>query len=226
MATFLLTTEPLKTTLLMKNYLLLAMASFLFTRTFAQEDTTTAAISLASLPLFQVQPVDKVVLLKWAVEYSEDFKCFEIERADKGDNFIKVGSKLAITKSSNSDYDFVDATPKRNVPLRYRLKLISKDGFVTYSSFKEVKVVDVQMVARLKQNPVRSTIDVELNSATTKQASVTIVSQSGQQVASQTFRLTTGVNQLSISAQLLLQGFYQLVVEAGNDRKVISFIKE
>jgi hypothetical protein len=52
------------------------------------------------------------------------------------------------------------------------------------------------------------------------------VSQAGQQVASQTFRLTTGANHLSVSAQTMLQGLYQLVVEAGNERKVISFIKE
>lgn len=217
----------------MKKCLLILMAFFLLTRAGAQEDSVAAApldsaavLPLDSVAFFQVQAVDKVILLKWAVTQSGDYKSFDIERADDGVHFFKVGSKLAISKGENESYDFVDATPKRNIGLRYRLKLISKDGFATYSVYRETKMGVEQLTVRLKQNPVRNTIDLELEASTAKQATVAVVSQAGQQVAVQTFRLTPGLNQLSLSTQSMLQGIYQLVVEAGTDRKTISFIKE
>lgn len=209
----------------MKKCMLVLMAFFLLTRLGAQEDSV-AAVPVDSVAFFQVQAIDKVILLKWSVAQSEDYKSFDIERADDGVHFFKVGSKLAISKGENEAYDFVDATPKRNIDLRYRLKLISKDGFATYSTFRETKMLVEQLSVRLKQNPVRSTIDLELEAATAKQATVAVVSQAGQQVTLQTFRLTTGTNQLSLSTQSMLQGIYQLVVEAGTDRKIVSFIKE
>ena len=211
--------------MLMKKCMLVLMAFFLLTRLGAQEDSV-AAVPVDSVAFFQVQAIDKVILLKWSVAQSEDYKSFDIERADDGVHFFKVGSKLAISKGENEAYDFVDATPKRNIDLRYRLKLISKDGFATYSTFRETKMLVEQLSVRLKQNPVRSTIDLELEAATAKQATVAVVSQAGQQVTLQTFRLTTGTNQLSLSTQSMLQGIYQLVVEAGTDRKIVSFIKE
>ena len=201
------------------------MEIILFAKMYAQEDSTTVLPS-ATVAFFQVQAVDKVVLLKWSVEQSEEFKCFDIERADDGLHFIKIGSKLAISKSTNEDYDFVDATPKQNISLRYRLKLISKDGFASYSDFRETKMLTDQLAVRLKQNPVRNAIDLEVNSFSARDVTVVIVSQAGQQISSQPVRLATGLNQLSFSTQTLLRGIYRLVVDAGTERKTISFIKE
>lgn len=208
----------------MKNCLLFLAAFFFLTDSHAQADTTT--VSASPLTFFQVQAVDKVVLLKWSIQETEGFKSFDIERSEDGINFTKVGSKLAISKGSHADYDFVDATPKQNMSLRYRLKLLSKDGMSVYSDFKEARVSDMQIAVRLKQNPVRANIEVEVSAASARQASLTIVSQNGLQIASQTFRLSTGINQLSFSAQSLMQGLYQLVVEVGTERKTLSFIKE
>ncbi len=208
----------------MKKCLLLLMAIILLTKTYAQDDTTAFAIN--SLSFFHVQSVEKLVMLKWSVEESEEYKSFDIERADDGVHFFKVGSKLAISKNNSDEYEFVDATPVKNILLRYRLKLITKDGSVSYSAFKETKVTDAQWAIRLKQNPVRSNIEIEVEALAAKQASVAVVSNSGQQMTSQTFRLSAGKNQLSLSAQSLGQGIYQLMVEVDNKRKTISFIKE
>ena len=83
-----------------------------------------------------------------------------------------------------------------------------------------------QLAVRLKQNPVRNAIDLEVNSFSARDVTVVIVSQAGQQISSQPVRLATGLNQLSFSTQTLLRGIYRLVVDAGTERKTISFIKE
>lgn len=213
----------------MKNCLAILFFFILFTSVKAQTDSTgndTMQVAAPDLN-FDVQAVDKVILLKWTVAFSDDLKGFDIERAENGDeNFVKVGSKLAISKSSDADYDFVDATPKRNVLLRYRLKLISQNGSFSYSDFREAKLPDATFSARLKQNPVRNNLEIELVSATVRPATVIVIANSGQQIASQTFRLTEGANQFSISANNFPAGLYQLAIEAGTDRKTIPFIKE
>lgn len=210
--------------MLMKNFLFLLLATFLFAKTWAQADST--ASSLVSLPVFEVQAVDNLVVLKWSVEQSEEYKSFEIERAEKDQPYQKVGSKLSISKSSQSLYDFVDATPRHHVALRYRLKLIAKDGSIFFTDFREALVGDSQCLLRLKQNPVHSSLEVDISLRLAQPVKLVIVSQAGQPVLSQTVRLSAGANPLSVPLQSLLQGVYQLVVEAGTERKIISFIKE
>jgi hypothetical protein len=223
----LLSIEPLKTKLLMKKMMLLIVAFLLFARLNAQDDTT-ASSSYNPVLFFQVQAVDNVVQLKWSVDQDIELKNFDIERSDNGTPLIKVGSRLAITKNSDGEYDFVDATPRKNVLLQYRLRLITKDGDTLYSDWKQTRLEEAPWSVRLKQNPVRNRVEVELETSTqaARQAVVVIVSNTGQPTTPQVFRLADGKNQLSLSAQSLLPGIYQLVVEAGNERKTISFIKE
>lgn len=209
----------------MKKCLLFLIAVLLVTALQAQEDSIAAPIQ-KSLLSFRVESVEKVVLLKWAIEEGWQYKSFDIERTDDGVTFTKVGSRLGISRNSEGGYDFVDATPRRNISLRYRLKFISTDGHIAYSDSKETKVTDAPWSVRLKQNPVRSGIELEIEASAAKQATVVVVSNAGQQVASQTFRLTAGKNGLSLSSQGMLQGLYQLIVEVGNERKTISIIKE
>jgi hypothetical protein len=210
---------------LMKKCLLSLLAFLLLSNTQAQEDST-AASPPGSLLSFQVQAVEKIVLLKWIIEKGWEYKSFEIERANDGINFIKVGSRLGISKNSEGGFDFVDATPEKGTPLYYRLKMISIDGLVSYSENKETKIADVQWAVRLKQNPVRNAIELEIDAAKARQTSVAVVSNAGQQFITRTFRLTVGKTGLTLSSQELRPGLYQLIVQIGNDRKTMSFIKE
>ena len=209
----------------MKRCLLFLVAVAVGTVLHAQEDSTNPSSSKAIL-YFQVQSVDNVVVLKWAVEDAGDFKSFEVERSDDGIHYLKVGSKLSISKNSSSEYDFVDATPKRNALLQYRLKLISKDGYASFSMAKDTRTEPAPFLVRLKQNPVKNNIDLDVDALAEKQATIAVVSHAGQQMSVQTLKLTAGRNQLTLPAQALQQGLYQLVMEVGTERKVISFIKD
>ncbi|HZH36519.1 MAG TPA: hypothetical protein VEX65_04555, partial [Flavisolibacter sp.] len=64
----------------MKRCLLFLVAVAVGTVLHAQEDSTNPSSSKAIL-YFQVQSVDNVVVLKWAVEDAGDFKSFEVERS-------------------------------------------------------------------------------------------------------------------------------------------------
>ena len=208
----------------MKRLLLLLTAIILFAASYGQQDSVENRTN--TLLYFQAQPVDKVVLLKWAVEQADDIKAFDVERSENGTEFKKVGSRLAISRNANSEYDFVDATPKRNTGLQYRIKLIYLNGTENFSELKETKVAESPLTVLLKQNPVRTAIDLVVKAMNGDQATLTIVSQVGQPVASHSIRLSAGVNHLTFPVPSLPQGLYQMVVEVGGERKIISFIKE
>lgn len=209
----------------MKNCLVLLLAFLLCTQTQAQEDSAVT-VSPKSLLSFQVQAIENVVLLKWVIEEGWEYKSFEVERADDGINFVKVGSRLGLSKNNEGGFDFVDATPKKNAPLQYRLKLIATNGLIAYSENREAKLVVTSWTVRLKQNPVRNDIELEIEAGSDRQASVAVVSNAGQQFITQTFRLSPGTNRLTVSTTGMQQGLYQLIVQKGSDRKTISFIKE
>ena len=224
-ATFLLSTEPSGFSSLMKKLLFFILAFGLLNKAKAQQDSA-APPAHASVLSFQVQQHQKLVLLAWAIEEGWMYKSFEVERSEDGVNYSKIGSRLGISKNNEGSFDFVDATPKKPITLIYRLKLISVDGLATYSENKEIKFTASTWDVRLKQNPVHGDIDLEVESSTAKQLTITIISNAGQQVMAQTFRITTGKNKLTLSFQGMRQGLYQLIAEADNERKTISFIKE
>jgi hypothetical protein len=186
----------------------------------------TATVLPLQLLRFNAQAVDKVVQLKWAVEQNEDIKSFDVERSDDGVAFIKVGSRLALNRTGGGSYDFVDATPKKNTGLLYRLKLIGRDGTVLYSELKMVRVDEGEVAVKMKQNPVRNQLDFDITATENSKATVSIISSGGQRVLLQNIRLATGLNPVSLPVTSLATGIYQLVVEAGNRSKIISFVKE
>ena len=116
--------------------------------------------------------------------------------------------------------------PKPNIAFTYRVKINGKDGSASYSDLRIAKVDDEIIRCKLKQNPVRNSIDAEVISAETGNMQVSIVTAYGQKIMTETAKLTAGVNHLTFSSQNLLPGLHRLVLETGSERKVISFMKE
>jgi hypothetical protein len=106
------------------------------------------------------------------------------------------------------------------------VKIIAKDGTFSYSELRSVKLDDEIIRCRLKQNPVRSTIQAEVITAEAGNLQVSVYTNYGQKVLSETAKLSAGTNNLSFSSQNLLPGLHRLVLETGSERKVISFVKE
>ncbi len=185
-----------------------------------------ATVLPLQLVRFTAQTVDKVVQLKWAVEQNEEIKSFDVERSDNGATYTKVGSRLALNRTGGVSYEFVDATPKKNTGLLYRLKLIGRDGTELYSDLKMVRVDEGEVVVKMKQNPVRNQLDFDISATENGRAVVSVISSAGQRVLMQNIRLASGQNPVSMPVASLATGVYQLVVEAGSKSKIISFVKE
>jgi hypothetical protein len=231
MATFLLTTEPAlnrKNMLMKKTTFFLCTLFVILSKSFSQGDSIPNLPAL--LPL-QVMTIDAKVLNKnvqliWTVSSNEDAKNFEIERADDGAAYKKIGGRLPNGSSGTVAYEFVDAMPKKEIVYSYRVKINAKDGTSTFSELRFIKVDDEIIRCKLKQNPVRNTIDAQVISAEAVNIQVSVYTNYGQKVLAETAKLATGINNLSFSSQNLHPGIHRLVLETGSERKVISFVKE
>jgi hypothetical protein len=231
MAIFLLTTEPdasRKFMLMKKTTILLCTLTILFFKTFSQGDSLQTLPAL--LPL-QVMNIDAKVLnenvqLLWTVSSNEDAKSFEVERSDDGADYKKIGGRLPSSVTGAGTYDFVDAMPRKNVVYTYRVKINAKDGTSTYSEVRFIKVNDEIIRCKLRQNPVHNTIEAQVISAEAVNLQVSVYTNYGQKVSTETVRLVSGINNLSFPSQNLLPGLHRLVLETGSERKVISFVKE
>lgn len=203
---------------------------FLFSvaKAFSQQDSLPNAPLFLPLRIvrFDADVVSQSVQLRWAVSGSEEAKSFEIERADEGGAYKKVGSKLAGNRDGSTAYEFVDALPKKNTALAYRLKVIAKDGSPLYSGVQGIRIEDAALQYRLKQNPVHQQIELEVISAEAGSVLASIYTAYGQKVKSETTKFSAGTNRLSLSSQNLLPGLHRLVLESSGERKVISFVKE
>jgi hypothetical protein len=175
----------------MKKSLLLLLAVILFAPAFAQQATmqSWSAVQPLQLLRFNAQVIEKLVQLKWTVEQNEEIKGFDVERSEDGITFTKVGSRLALNMPGEASYDFVDATPKKNIGLLYRLKLIGRDGTGVYSEFKLVRVDNGELVVKMKQNPVHNQLDFDIHATETGKAVVSVISSAGQRVQLQNIRL-------------------------------------
>lgn len=231
MAIFLQTTEPTtsrKNLLMKKATIFLCTLFVIFSKTFSQGDSVQSLPELLPLQVMSLDAklINKNVQLLWKVSSNEEAKSFEVERSDDGGEYKKIGGRLSIGNTGTISYEFVDAMPRENKTYAYRIRIVAKDGSYSYSELRAIKVYDEIIRCRLKQNPVRNTIDAEVISAEAGNLQVSVYTNFGQKVLSETAKLTAGINNLSFSSHNLLPGIHRLVLETGSERKVISFVKE
>lgn len=231
MAIFLLTTEPTtsrKNLLMKKATIFLCSLFIIFSKSFSQGDSLPTMHVLIPLQVVSLEAkvINKNVQLLWTVNSNEEARSFEVERSDDGSDYKKIGGRLPVNDSGVVLYEFVDAMPRENKTYSYRVRILAKDGTTSYSELNAVKVNDDIIRCKLKQNPVRNSIDAEVISANTGNLQVSVFTNFGQRVLSETAKLSTGVNNLSFSSQNLLPGIHRLVLETGTERKVITFVKE
>lgn len=146
--------------------------------------------------------------VKWSTSNETNLKQFEMEVSTDGVKFEKAGT---IRSSSTGKYQF--NTTQGAGKAYYRLKIIDKDGSVTYSKIVPITTECNNKVVKVFPNPVRLDQLLNVNIAG-YEASVKgdLYSATGQLVKS--YVLKNGPNSLSV--ENLAQGFYTLrVLENG-----------
>jgi hypothetical protein len=154
--------------------------------------------------------------------YSTSVK-FEIERSANGNVFETISTSEA--NSSNRAYTFYDfSLPEGKI--RYRLKLIDKDGMIAYSNIvslqQEIKNIEIN----LYPDPVTDKAIINIYSSSIRTITIEIYDASGKSIRQWQQNLSGGRNLLPLHTKDFTAGIYFLCVRTEYGREVVQFIKQ
>ncbi len=178
-------------------------------RVFSTWDAATAAALPIKLNSFNAIGLRDVVNLNWSAICSENSCNFIVERSTDGIAYTEVSSTNATSKGN---YLTTDKNLPKVSTLYYRLKIVSANGKVEYSTVQRVQVRDV----KLSVGPNPTTNEILIN-ATSNITTVEVLGLDGKNY----FRLqNNNSNSLRISTSNFSNGTY--VVKTIIDGETIS----
>lgn len=162
------------------------------------------------------------VQLTWKTYSEIDSKEFEIQRSTDGINFTSIGTKAAAGNSATElNYDFVDPNMQANV-YYYRLKQYDINGNFAYSNVVPVRRASgtVRSV-RVFPNPSAGQLNLEFSKAKGNYV-ISLISQSGQEVAVQKSVVNYDVQYITVNRNSLPAGSYILKVRNADSGEVFN----
>ena len=169
---------------------------------------------------------NKSVNVAWKTTNETNNDYFIVERSNNITTFTTVQKITAKGNGSASveSYATVDLQPLQGTSY-YRLKEVSKDGSVTYSN-----IVPVTLLANgtliISPNPVYSSVHILLQSQTNENITFQISDMSGKMLATESKKVSEGMNTIVLPAASLSKGLYVLKVIEKNFVQNVKFIKE
>jgi hypothetical protein len=173
------------------------------------EDYVTLSILPVRLTSFTATASNCNILLNWATAAEDNLKQYEVQQSTDGVNYTTV-STLQGT-GSNSKYNFTNSINEGQY--FYRLKIVDKDGKLTYSNVATVNAVCTDKSIVVYPNPAKDVLNINISGYKGKiQAS--LYDGKGQLISISQF--VNGKNSISVSA--LAAGLYTLSIrdEVGN----------
>ena len=157
---------------------------------------------------------DKTITVYWKVEQEQQLSHYEVERSADGLVFTKMAT---VSATNAAEYTQLDAQPLLATNY-YRIKAVSADGRVQYSSI--VKVAPVQLFSSLAvyPNPVmKSKLQIQVTLANEGNYKIQLFNMGGQLAFEKAMLIKAGVQKLNIDLpKYLSKGNYRLSLnEAG-----------
>lgn len=166
------------------------------------------------------------VFTNWITENEVNNSHFELERSFNNKDFstaaVILGAKTTNGNSNNYEYTdkSVELTGKSFV--YYRLKQVDNDGRLTYSDIRLVRFETANTASvQISPNPFMEQVNLRFESENAGNATVKLVSITGQVVYNNHNKINKGFNNISLNnLSSLSNGIY--IVQVSIDGKVIS----
>ncbi len=165
---------------------------------------------------------DKTNAVKWTVANEINMQQYEIERSDKGTNFVNIGSASPLNNTGgNYAYNFVDAAPLA-LDNYYRIKAISANGQIQYSAIVKL-LADVKDASiAVNPNPVEGKkMQIYFNNKMGKY-SIMLISNEGKTVFAQNM-VVSNTNEIKVIEldKSVAKGHYQLIIQSAASTKQV-----
>ncbi|MEO5892884.1 MAG: T9SS type A sorting domain-containing protein [Ferruginibacter sp.] len=177
-----------------------------------------------SLLNFKATLQDKTVLLNWQTVSEQDLAGFTILRSANGSNFLPIGYVNAKGNSNvKVDYSTIDGQPLHGINF-YRLRMVDKDGTITFSNIVTVNVNGEVFSLRVFPNPAQDVLFVNAHGKN-EQATFQIIDAGGRKIKEIRLSLNDNTN-FSIYISNLPKGLYTLQLNTKTKTEIKRFIKE
>jgi hypothetical protein len=158
--------------------------------------------------LFAAAQVD-FVELNWEVAYESNTLGYELERSVNGRDFIKVASFRSLDAGVQSaSYLHIDKDVFPGEELRYRVKLINREGGYEYSPTAKARLRKPELSFELVEDNRQSEKVVRVRSNYDAQADLAVFSAKGQKVIARREVIRKGENMVKLDLSGLAAGVY------------------
>ena len=164
--------------------------------------------------------------LHWTITNEKDINGLELEQSSDGINFETIKT-IQLNENNNGNLLLNQTT----IPLSYyRLKILEKDGEISYSNTVPIKVnCGDQSSLTVFPIPAKDLLQVQFNALNFIQKGwITLTDASGKQVFSQEHTIVQGINDFSINLKSVANGTYSLLLKDSNGilaRKTVMVCK-
>lgn len=185
-------------------------------------------ISNSILPIgfmsFNAVENNNIINLNWAVENEGSVQRYEVERSEDGINYIKINEVKTLANANSGRYSIADNVASvTSSQLYYRIKQYTTDGSYHYSKIIPVKRDKIASAIILYPNPVKSNLNLIINSNSNDNAVISVFNSTGLKVINQQEQLANGNNSIIINGiSKLPKGVYQLSIKRLNNGNVIT----
>lgn len=162
------------------------------------------------------------VVLNWQISSAEGVQ-FIIEKSVDGKNFVSIGTEIG---KQSSEYNFVDN--KLSGKQYYRLKLMQKDGGISYSKIVLINATTKTNELMVYPNPVKNNqLQIQLNATKAEQASWQLINAFGQQIDAGKLQVQQGIQTQSLQFKATASGTYLLKIWVNGEwlSKAVSVVQ-
>jgi uncharacterized repeat protein (TIGR01451 family) len=194
------------------------------TNTAITQINTSGVVLPIQMNSYNVRKVNEnKVLNYWTTATETNALLFNVQRSEDARTFKTFGKVLA--KGNSSNYEFTDVLNINSIPstLYYRLQIIDKDGSITYSSIKQIRLNELTNISiNLYPNPAKDIVNIESKEAIKE---LKLIDMSGKVIFSHYTRSDYSLKHQTLNLKQLTKGIYivQVTTVKGEvlDEKII-----
>jgi len=171
------------------------------------------------LQSFQVKKISNKSVLEWKILDNTSVNKFVIERSINYFNFSEIGA-IKVSNLNEKQYFFTDSSIINNSTYNYRLKIIEKDGNITYSNvimFKNEEFV----LSKVFPNPTNDQLNYYFYSDKPEKTEIIVYNILGTIVDRLNINLIQGENNIRIDTKKLKIGKYYIAIKNYKNSSVL-----
>lgn len=160
------------------------------------------------------------VLISWKTSVEINTNYFEVEKSKDAKTFSAFAKIAAAGNSSISkSYSVNDITDNSSTATYYRIKIVDKNGEISYSNIQSVNTKNSTVMSSVYPNPAKKGQDINVELTSDKEQNITfvLVNQKGQIVSSKIKSIQQGYNKINLQfGNYIATGNYYLQAKVDN----------